>query len=75
MLYSAIALTDVRLFKVSVHDFTNKFPSEIHRLMEVKSLQKLEWIRQRLERVHLTRKKIADMEVASSSFEKTLNHI
>jgi hypothetical protein len=43
--------------------------------MEVKSLQKLEWIGQRLERVHLTRKKIADMEVASSSFEQTLNHI
>ena len=45
MIYSAVALTDVRLFKVSVHDFTHKFPTEIHRLMEVKSLQKLEWIR------------------------------
>jgi CRP-like cAMP-binding protein len=63
MLYSAVALTDVKLFKISVHDFQNRLPGEIHHLMEQKSLQKLEWIRQRLERVHLTRKKIADMDI------------
>jgi CRP-like cAMP-binding protein len=38
LLYSATALTDVKLFKVKVSDFQTKFPHEIHALMEPKSI-------------------------------------
>jgi len=38
LIYSATALTDVKLLKVKVNDFTTKFPAEIHSLMEPKSL-------------------------------------
>jgi hypothetical protein len=75
MLYTSTALTDVKLFKVKLHDFQAKFPAEVHSLMEPKSLQKLEWIKSRLERVHFTRSKLADQDLQSASFEPTLNKV
>ena len=45
LIYSAIAVTDVKLFKVSLSDFQLKIPYEIHSLLEVKAFEKLSWIR------------------------------
>lgn len=75
LIYSAIASSDVKLLKVSVHDFNHKFPSEIHTIMEGKCFEKLEWLRNRLEQCHMIRKKISAMDFHSKSFEQTLSHV
>lgn len=49
LIYSAIAQTDVKVFKISVSDFQTKVPHEIHSIMEQKSFEKLKWIKTRLE--------------------------
>ncbi len=38
MLYTATALTDVKLYKIKVHDFETKFPTEVRNMLESKSL-------------------------------------
>jgi hypothetical protein len=68
MLYSAVATTDVKLFKISVADFQSKIPSEIHKLLEGKALEKLDWIRTRFEQCHNTRKKIAALDIRNQCF-------
>ena len=52
LIYSAVAVTDVKLFKVSLEDFRAKIPPEIHTVLERKAFEKLAWIRQRLEQCH-----------------------
>ena len=75
ILYSAVAATDVKVLKVSAYDFLNRFPNEILKLLEVKTIEKLEWIRERLEKCHNIRKEISDMDLRTKTYETTISHI
>ena len=56
VLYSAVADDEVKVLKVAVSDFKYKFTPEIHQLMQVKTMEKLSWVRDRLETCHKIRK-------------------
>ena len=75
LLYSAVASSDVKLLKISVTDFQTRFPVEIQQIMETKTMEKLEWIKQRLETCHKIRKEISKMDLQTETYEQTINHI
>eukprot|EP00347_Sterkiella_histriomuscorum_P018533 403345150 len=75
LLYSAVAVDEVKVLKVSITDFKHKFTAEIHQLMQGKTMEKLDWIRQRLEICHKIRKEIQGMDTTNKTFESTFNHV
>ncbi|CDW90213.1 UNKNOWN [Stylonychia lemnae] len=75
LLYTAIAVSDVKVLKVLVSDFQHKFTPEVHQLMQVKTMEKLDWIRERLETCHKIRKEIQAMDPLTNTFEKTFDHV
>ena len=43
--------------------------------METKTIEKLEWIRERLEKCHKIRKDISEMDMSTKTYETTISHI
>ena len=63
LLYSAASVGPVKILKITITDFLTKFPREVCQAMEVKTMEKMDWIKERLQELHSTRKKISKMDI------------
>lgn len=59
LLYTAVPINgDAKLIKIQLTDFQSKIPQEVRSALEVKTMEKMDWVRERLEKIHNTRKEI-----------------
>jgi len=75
ILYSAIAATQVKVLRLNLEDLSQKFPHDVVSELETKCMNKLHWIKERMEALHKTRREISKLNVETAKIGKTVNHV